>query len=985
MFNRSSNMISIFKNHKKFILFLGLLFILFSVGFMLNPQKAFASKIDVNNSGHHASNLPSIVINVLITSINGKRPGSFNGDSIVQSGTNYYLKYNGNQIKIPAALTVKVYNAGYGQQMATYCIPNSSDTIFYPCGSSDDLCNPILPPYVTKKGEISYSCYFSPKDLRTGNNSGLTPLPGSKPGSSKAYGNDYVAYPSGPNLRVTPGFTSNYLADLKNWTVNSCGSCTTVLGVNGNIDHNQKINLSLPLATSYVSPTIAPVNNGQGAPSSTPTCTSSAGVLGWIMCPIFDAVANSSKWILNNLIQPLLVTKNITTNPANPIYQTWSNFRLYANIFLVIILLIVVLSEAIGGGLIDAYTVKKIMPRILLVAILINLSIYIVAGLVDITNILGGGILQIMTLPFAKAGNFNFNLTAPNAAGLTAIFGGGATIVGLSGILTASSLGAALPIIGLFVILPVLIALFATFIVILLRTAVIDLLVLISPIAFALYCLPNTEKYFKKWWGLLVQTLLVYPFIMAIFGLCYILSTTMSKAGGGPVGAIIALVALFLPLFLVPFAFKITGGVVGKLYGSISGFGSKTHEAIKGERNNPNSLRNKTKRTLFESMARGQNRVIRTGIDNLNATGWQKRRGQFARAVGGNVNSRMSRYTREAQEREEQESATGYDGYRYAANYITVGANEVAPASLTSGGRRAVSIADHTRYFDSKGREISEVMAKGSAARHAKSEHDSGRNLEYTLRKAQSDDDLANYRLAFAATAKRLGLNDDELADMHARSTFEHKKEFPSEWFSTPTWGTNAAGNRVINWADVADPAGRRGQNRQVRELFNTKGGWELGSIRNQDIRSWDTRRNQIQAQWARGATVSDSDAQFYAMSNGILDQMVQRNIINRDGDEGPAMQSSGASAATAAALKSLMQNRKFETTPELIRTTPTGNIYSTNVHTVYDPVRVNALTTAPGGVGPTLSRDAAIQAAAVPQRVTLFGDADRTNIPRSA
>src|SRR5208282_1078506 len=86
----------------------------------------------------------------------------------------------------------------------------------------------------------------------------------------------------------------------------------------------------------------------------------------------------------------------------NIIFKAWSDFRVYGDVILIIALLVIVFSETIGGGLLDAYTVKKVLPRLLAAAILINLSIYIVALLVDITNVVGGSIGQVITAPLGN-------------------------------------------------------------------------------------------------------------------------------------------------------------------------------------------------------------------------------------------------------------------------------------------------------------------------------------------------------------------------------------------------------------------------------------------------------------------------------------------------------------------------------------------------------------------------------------------------------
>ena len=57
--------------------------------------------------------------------------------------------------------------------------------------------------------------------------------------------------------------------------------------------------------------------------------------------------------------------------------------RSIANIIIIFALLAVVFSQSIGGGMIDAYTAKKIMPRLLAAAIFVNISIYLDLNLLE--------------------------------------------------------------------------------------------------------------------------------------------------------------------------------------------------------------------------------------------------------------------------------------------------------------------------------------------------------------------------------------------------------------------------------------------------------------------------------------------------------------------------------------------------------------------------------------------------------------------------
>lgn len=359
--------------------------------------------------------------------------------------------------------------------------------------------------------------------------------------------------------------------------------------------------------------------------NTSPDCQSSGFTLSWIVCPFVDGLAKAVDGMYAVFIKPLLVTSPIDTSGTSECvaadtykgcdYAVWSEFRIYGNIILVIALLVIVFGQSIGGGLVDAYTAKKVLPRLLAAAILINLSIYIVAFLVDLTNILGGGIQSLLTQPFKDAGAFRLTLNGGTSAlGFTAILGAAGSIwAAIAAPAAAVAIGAAIlpPLIGflaLFILLPgffIFIAILATVII---RRGLIIFLVLSAPIAFALYCLPNTETYFKKWWGLLWKTLLIYPIIATIFALADILAITMQQGGSSSglvavVSQIMSVVALIIPLFMIPFAFKLAGGIIGRAYDASNKFRLSSQESIKGNANNPDSLRNRSKRNLSTQLA----------------------------------------------------------------------------------------------------------------------------------------------------------------------------------------------------------------------------------------------------------------------------------------------------------------------------------------------------------------------------------------------
>ena len=408
---------------------------------------------------------------------------------------------------------------------------------------------------------------------------------------------------------------------------------------------------------------IEPANTAQpvvksppAATTVTPTCESSGFTLAWIMCPVINGLASTVDGMYSVFIRPLLVTKPIDISNTNCTasdnysgcdYAVWSNFRIYGDIFLVIALLVIVFGQSIGGGMIDAYTAKKILPRLLIAAILINLSIYIVAFAVDITNIIGNGIQTLITQPFNDAGAFHLGLTGP-AAG-TAGLGIAVPLLGAAGTIWAAIAAPAAALVVASAILPPLVMFLAVFILmpalfiflailatVLIRRGLIIFLVLISPVAFALYCLPNTEQYFKKWWDLLLKTLLVYPIIAVVFAISDVLSVTIEQGGKSSgmaawVADLLALAALVLPLFLIPFSFRLAGGAIGKIHETLTNYHKRGQELIKGNINNPRSLRNRLKTNL-------QNGVVTGGSHSMDTLrGASKKQTGFRRraAIGG--------------------------------------------------------------------------------------------------------------------------------------------------------------------------------------------------------------------------------------------------------------------------------------------------------------------------------------------------------------
>ncbi len=594
-----------------------------------------------------------------------------------------------------------------------------------------------------------------------------------------------------------------------------------------------------------------------GTSDQTPVCESSGFTLSWLFCPIINGLANASDAIFDKVIKPLLKVSSINpSDTTSPEYKMWSSFRIIANILLILALLVAVFGQTIG---LDAYTAKKMVPRILVAAVMINLSIYAVSFAVDMTNIIGGGIGSILTAPLASAGSHvTYSLNgATSGIGLTVLFGSLFAI-------KAIGLANVLPFIGLFILLPAFLAFLGVVVTLLIRRGIILLLIISSPIAFVLYCLPNTEQYFKKWWDLLLKTLLVYPIVIIVFSMAQVLSVTINLAGKtGGISSVFAqllgVILLIIPLFLIPFAFKFAGGVIGNFAGTLAGWNKRAHQGVLGDARNQNSARNRAKARFGSGATRAQARMVDPGRKKTASTR-QRAVGRFA-DMFGDVDQRMSNYTRAETERREAKSATGRDALIYAgAGYQD----------------------DNGKYFNAKGDEIGVNEYRKGKQLHGSTPQQVATSLAYTLSKAQHDGHKKAFRTAFGKNAIAEQWNQDEANDAWASATYGQKGISATEWYSKPTIGTDSNGRtNQVTFNDVSDS--QKHYREMLGDIHKSRQSFQINSDRDDDFRTLYHWQQQLEGRVAN-KSASSEDLNDLARTYEVFDAVSQRYQQGRTG-----------------------------------------------------------------------------------------------------
>jgi hypothetical protein len=356
------------------------------------------------------------------------------------------------------------------------------------------------------------------------------------------------------------------------------------------------------------------------AAESDPTCTVEG--IGWIVCPVMDFMATINDVLYGALEKMLAVNPEIFGNDSTTgVYGAWNVFRGYANILFIIVFLIIIYSQITSVG-ITSYGIKKLLPKLVVAAILVNTSYYICQLLVDISNIAGVGIKALFTSMGAGIAPVD---SATSESSWSYWVGAALAATAGAGALVALALAISVP-----VVLSALLALLMVVLILIVRQALIILLIAVSPLAFVAWLLPNTEKWFKKWWELLFSMLMLFPIISALFGagvLAGAILGTLDFGDDGGAAKLAALGATVLPLILTIPILQNSLKATGSLGSKLSGLSGKANARIGS----------KVKDTSMAG-ALSKQYTRQRSIKRAQVLGGQK-------GVGGFINKRINRMT----------------------------------------------------------------------------------------------------------------------------------------------------------------------------------------------------------------------------------------------------------------------------------------------------------------------------------------------------
>ncbi|MCA9346881.1 hypothetical protein KC960_05325 [Candidatus Saccharibacteria bacterium] len=280
-------------------------------------------------------------------------------------------------------------------------------------------------------------------------------------------------------------------------------------------------------------------------------CNDVGGAFGWIICAV-GSLGSEVIEILDNAIYGLLYIPMNTWQDSG-VQSIWSTMRTIASVLIVLVALVGIASQVFNFDFISAYTVRKILPKLFIAVILIQLSWFLGTMAINISNTVGFSVQALITAPFEQIANsttgagvgagdgwigFADVLTIyGDSANHPEIAGGGVAALLVGGVVVAGAAAyAAGPATVLTIVLALTtaaIGLLMAFVVIALRYVLILSLLIVAPLALVAWILPNTKKWFDQWWSMFFTLLVMFPVVIAVLSFGKIAAIIIALSTGG--------------------------------------------------------------------------------------------------------------------------------------------------------------------------------------------------------------------------------------------------------------------------------------------------------------------------------------------------------------------------------------------------------------------------------------------------------------------
>lgn len=224
-----------------------------------------------------------------------------------------------------------------------------------------------------------------------------------------------------------------------------------------------------------------------------------ATVVGWILSPIIALFGKLVVLLLDILVSIAQYNDFIDSTAVT---YGWVVVRDLCNMFFVLILLIIAFASILR---IDSYNLKTWLPKLIIMAVLINFSKMICGVLIDFT--------QIVMLTFVNAVKDIAGGNLTEMLGINKILT--ASPDGEVGEITKSSIVGSL-ILALIMVIIATVVILSMLVMLAMRIIMIWIYVVLSPLAYLLASFPQGTQYSQRWWSDFSKNLIIGP-VVAFF------------------------------------------------------------------------------------------------------------------------------------------------------------------------------------------------------------------------------------------------------------------------------------------------------------------------------------------------------------------------------------------------------------------------------------------------------------------------------------
>lgn len=210
------------------------------------------------------------------------------------------------------------------------------------------------------------------------------------------------------------------------------------------------------------------------------------------------------------------------------ITYAWGTFRDLANIFFIFIILYIAIMTILR---MDTATTKKLLVHVIIIALLINFSLFFTKALIDASNIVATSFYnQIEEAGVSNTGKgLGLSGAFMRQLGLESAF----DLAGAEKLLSTvnGSLNILLvAILSFFLFMVVAFVFAAAAILLIIRFVVLIFLMILSPLAFAAMALPK-DDWSKKWWDALISQAIFAPIFLALIWVTILVLNGLTNGG----------------------------------------------------------------------------------------------------------------------------------------------------------------------------------------------------------------------------------------------------------------------------------------------------------------------------------------------------------------------------------------------------------------------------------------------------------------------